>query len=41
MYSLASEVLIGIVLLFAFGVVVAADVVRQVFAVELYRSTAS
>ena len=36
-HSLAGEVLIGAVLVCGFGVGVAASVVRQVFAVSLYR----
>jgi Family of unknown function (DUF6159) len=41
-HSLAAKALLGVVLLCGFGVAVAASVVRQVFAVELYRvSTAS
>lgn len=38
LHSLASQVLFGAVLLCAFAVSVTADVVRQVFAVSLYRS---
>jgi hypothetical protein len=38
--SLAGEALVGVVLLAGFGVAVTAHVVRQVFAVELYRTAA-
>ncbi|MFL5910715.1 MAG: DUF6159 family protein [Gaiellaceae bacterium] len=39
-HSLAGKALLGAVLLCGFGVAVGASVVRQVFAVELYRSAA-
>ena len=39
-HSLAGKAVLGAVLLCGFGVAVGASVVRQVFAVELYRSAA-
>jgi hypothetical protein len=39
-HSLAGKALLGVVLLCGFGVTVAASVVRQVFAVSLYRTAA-
>jgi hypothetical protein len=40
-HSFAGKALLGVVLLCGFGVAVAASVVRQVFAVELYRTAAA
>lgn len=40
MHSLAAKALLGAVLLCGFGIAVGASVVRQVFAVELYRTAA-